>query len=87
MFIPCCVCKVPLTFVQVISKGDVIVMSLLLHSYVALWSVMKKKPLVCRKHHQISGDGVDVVKEHWVSCVAALHNTDLVASGKVWFIS
>lgn len=42
---------------------------------------MKKKPLVSRRHHQPSKDNVGVVKEHWVSSVAAYLNTDLVASG------
>lgn len=51
---------------------------------IALWNLMKKKPLVCRKHHQPSNVGVstDAAEEHWVSSVAAYPNTDLVASGK-----
>ena len=43
---------------------------------------MKKKPLVCRKHHLPTEDVVGVAREGWVSSVAALPNTDLVASGK-----
>ena len=42
---------------------------------------MKKKPLVYRRHHQPSKADVGLVKEHWVSSVAAYPNTDLVASG------
>jgi len=32
-------------------------------------------------------DEMAMKKENWVTAVAALHNTDLVVSGKKWFIS
>ncbi len=51
---------------------------------IAVWNFMKKKPLVSCKHHQHDDSEVGVVNEYWVTSVAALPNTDLVASGKVW---
>ena len=44
---------------------------------------MKKKPLVIRPHHQTweEKEVVVVKREHWVTAVAALPSTDLVASG------
>ncbi|XP_064399490.1 U3 small nucleolar RNA-interacting protein 2-like isoform X2 [Halichondria panicea] len=43
---------------------------------VALWNVMKKKPMATRPHTAHKGH-----TEHWVTAVAAYTNTDLVASG------
>ena len=52
---------------------------------IALWSVMKKKPLsVTRNAHPGpagTAEGSVRSKENWISCVAALQGTDLVASG------
>ena len=47
-----------------------------LPSSVALWNVMKKKPMATRPHTTHKGH-----TEHWVTAVAAYTNTDLVASG------
>ncbi|XP_014331420.1 U3 small nucleolar RNA-interacting protein 2 isoform X2 [Xiphophorus maculatus] len=48
---------------------------------VSLWSVNKKKPLgTVKQAHGCHGDpGLE--QPHWVSAVAALHNSDTVASG------
>ncbi|XP_048879826.1 U3 small nucleolar RNA-interacting protein 2 [Brienomyrus brachyistius] len=47
----------------------------------ALWSVNKKKPLCTVKQvHGVHGDS-GLEQPHWICAVAALHNTDLVASG------
>lgn len=52
---------------------------------ICIWSIMKKKPIVIiRDAHTTDG------KSNWISAVAALSNTDLVATGscdgliKVW---
>ncbi|XP_053725232.1 U3 small nucleolar RNA-interacting protein 2 isoform X1 [Synchiropus splendidus] len=48
---------------------------------VCLWSVNKKKPLTTVKQaHGCHGD-CGLEQPHWVSSVAALHNSDAVASG------
>ncbi|CAI8029522.1 U3 small nucleolar RNA-interacting protein 2 [Geodia barretti] len=52
---------------------------------IALWAVVKKKPLVRRLHNSAvceegGGEGREV-GSGWVTAVAALPNTDLVASG------
>ncbi|CAI9737310.1 small nucleolar RNA-interacting 2 [Octopus vulgaris] len=48
-----------------------------------LWNVAKKKPVaVCVKAHSGAKDGVNTVAgENWISSVAAMQHTDLVASG------
>jgi len=43
---------------------------------------MKKKPLVCRNHRLQSNDTLSMPRECWVTSVAALTNSDLVASGE-----
>jgi len=59
------------------------------HSSLSLWGAMKKKPLsTLRNAHgtEVSSDpGVKftVPDENWITAVAALRNTDLVASGKL----
>ena len=52
-------------------------------SSIALWSVVKKKPLVVRPHHfhSESENTPPMAEEHWVTSVAAYPNTDLIASG------
>ena len=57
-------------------------------SSIALWAVVKKKPLVRRFHDSAAtesggeeGRGEEV-KSDWVTAVAAFPNTDLVASGQ-----
>ncbi|XP_019957203.1 U3 small nucleolar RNA-interacting protein 2 isoform X1 [Paralichthys olivaceus] len=48
---------------------------------VSLWSVNKKKPLsTVKKAHGCHGDA-ELQQPHWVASVAALHNSDIVASG------
>lgn len=48
---------------------------------VSLWSVNKKKPLVTvKKAHGCHGD-VGLEQPHWITSVAALQNSDTVASG------
>lgn len=52
-----------------------------LSSSVCLWSVNKKKPLTTvKKAHGCHGDD-GLEQPHWVSSVAALQNSDTVASG------
>ena len=46
-------------------------------SSIALWAMVKKKPLVKRAHSS-EEEGVG---EGWVTAVAAFPNSDLVASG------
>uniref|UniRef100_A0A665TIU2 U3 small nucleolar RNA-interacting protein 2 n=1 Tax=Echeneis naucrates TaxID=173247 RepID=A0A665TIU2_ECHNA len=47
----------------------------------SLWSVNKKKPLsTVRQAHGCHGDA-ELQQPHWVASVAALHNSDTVASG------
>uniref|UniRef100_A0A0L8GPK9 Ribosomal RNA-processing protein 9 n=1 Tax=Octopus bimaculoides TaxID=37653 RepID=A0A0L8GPK9_OCTBM len=48
-----------------------------------LWNVAKKKPVaVCVKAHSGAKDGVNTMAgENWISSVAAMQHTDLVASG------
>lgn len=57
-------------------------------SSLSLWGAMKKKPLTTLKNaHGSQGSEVSKgtspgqVEENWITAVAALHNTDLVASG------
>ena len=59
---------------------------LTVYSSIALWAVVKKKPLVRRLHNSAvceegGGEGREV-GSGWVTAVAALPNTDLVASGE-----
>jgi len=57
---------------------------LCIFSSIALWSILKKKPLVTVKnaHNGKSlGDIRNESNDNWISAVAAVHNTDLVASG------
>lgn len=62
---------------------------------ISIWSLMKKKPVVTVKnaHHGQDQNGNSSTQTNWITCVAALHNTDLVASGskdgciKLWKIS
>lgn len=50
-------------------------------SSVSLWSVNKKKPLsTVKQAHGCHGDA-GLEQPHWVSSVAALQNSDTVASG------
>lgn len=53
------------------------------YSSISIWSLMKKKPLVTVKnaHHGQDQNGNSSTQTNWITCVAALHNTDLVASG------
>ena len=51
------------------------------HRTVALWSVMKKKPLILKPHHA-EGEG-PTSGDHWVTSVAAYPSSDLIASGKI----
>lgn len=66
------------------------------YSSIALWAVVKKKPLVRRRHDSAvgqegegeggeGGGGGEGVGSGWVTAVAALPNTDLVASGQKLF--
>ncbi|XP_025108174.1 U3 small nucleolar RNA-interacting protein 2-like isoform X2 [Pomacea canaliculata] len=50
---------------------------------ICLWSVMKKRPLFTYKNaHNSSGEGSgQTVEENWVTAVASLQYTDLIASG------
>ncbi|KAL9838983.1 LOW QUALITY PROTEIN: U3 small nucleolar RNA-interacting protein 2 [Geothlypis trichas] len=45
---------------------------------VALWGLTKKKPLVLRQAHGEQGEGLQPC---WISAVAALRNSDLLATG------
>ncbi|GFS05976.1 ribosomal RNA processing 9, small subunit (SSU) processome component, homolog [Elysia marginata] len=49
-------------------------------SSVSLWSVLKKKPMTTVKAAHNENGGF-TGSENWISAVAALHHTDLVASG------
>lgn len=50
-------------------------------SSVSLWSVNKKKPLsTVKQAHGCHGDA-ELEQPHWVASVAALQNSDTVASG------
>jgi len=57
----------------------------LLCSSLSLWGAMKKKPLFTLKNAHGSRDenenGSQSLEENWITAVAALHNTDLLASG------
>ena len=56
--------------------------SCLFCSSIALWAVVKKKPLVKRAHSsEEEGEKGEGVGEGWVTAVAAFPNSDLVASG------
>ncbi|OXB72358.1 UNVERIFIED_CONTAM: hypothetical protein H355_005427, partial [Colinus virginianus] len=49
---------------------------------VALWGLAKKKPLaLVRQSHGMQGSAQDLQQPYWVSAVAALLNSDLVATG------
>ena len=49
---------------------------------IALWSVAKKKPVQYRPHDPTSKGVGTCMSENWVSAVAALPFSDLVASGE-----
>ncbi|KAK7503349.1 hypothetical protein BaRGS_00005270 [Batillaria attramentaria] len=48
-----------------------------------LWTVMKKKPVYMRRnaHGTSDGESTQTVEENWITAVASLQFTDLVASG------
>ncbi|XP_071960228.1 U3 small nucleolar RNA-interacting protein 2-like isoform X2 [Antedon mediterranea] len=50
---------------------------------VAIWSIMKKKPIVVvpKAHDNATSSEGGLPQENWISSVAALHNSDLVATG------
>ena len=50
-------------------------------STIAVWNVQRKKPLVCVNHHNVHSPST-VVGELWVTAVATLPFTDLIASGE-----
>ena len=50
-------------------------------SMVALWSMVKKKPLMYQKHNSTSNNAGTCVCDTWVSSVTALPYSDLIASG------
>ena len=55
--------------------------SCLFLSSLSLWSVNKKKPVgTVKQAHGCQGEA-GLEQPHWVSSVAALHNSDTVASG------
>ncbi len=48
----------------------------------SIWNIHKKKPLVTiRNAHKIEKPELSDCKESWVTSVAAVRNSDLVASG------
>ncbi|XP_033105638.1 U3 small nucleolar RNA-interacting protein 2-like isoform X2 [Anneissia japonica] len=47
---------------------------------VAVWSIMKKKPIAVVENAHENSDGARH-QQNWISAVAALHNTDLLATG------
>ena len=55
-------------------------------STIAVWNIQRKKPLVCVYHHDVDQlcdrSPSTVVGEMWVTAVAALPFTDLIASGE-----
>jgi hypothetical protein len=53
------------------------------NSSLSLWSMMKKRPTVTVKNAHAGRDqnGNSSPGTNWITAVAALHNTDLVASG------
>ena len=62
-------------------------MLLFVYSSIAVWAVVKKKPLVRRLHNSAEGGEEGGGEEEgvgsgWVTAVAAFPNTDLVASGQ-----
>ena len=55
-------------------------------STIAVWNLQRKKPLVCVNHHDVNQScdhsPSTVVGELWVTAVAALPFSDLIASGE-----
>lgn len=71
------------SFIYFSFNGGVILLTdcFMLLSSVSLWSVNKKKPLsTVKQAHGCHGDA-GLEQPHWVSSVAALQNSDTVASG------
>lgn len=53
-------------------------------SSIALWGVMKKKPLTTIENaHSGNPDDPTTLKSNWITSVTSLQHTDLVASGSV----
>ena len=51
-------------------------------STIAVWNIQRKKPLVSVNHHVDDHSLSTIAGELWVTAVAALPFTDLIASGK-----
>ncbi|XP_028401907.1 U3 small nucleolar RNA-interacting protein 2-like [Dendronephthya gigantea] len=48
----------------------------------SLWAITKKKPLcTVSKAHQPTADNIDAPRESWITSLATVRNTDLIASG------
>jgi hypothetical protein len=58
-------------------------------SSLSLWGAMKKKPLFTLKNahgcQATDESKVEGQEENWITSVAALHNSDVVASGNTFF--
>lgn len=55
--------------------------SVVLSSSISIWTVNKKKPVSTVKKAHGSHGNTGLEQPYWVSSVAALHNSDTVASG------
>ena len=59
--------------------------NILTFSSLALWNVAKKKPqVVVQKAHKSEENGDAKTNENWITSLAALQNTDLIASGDLF---
>ncbi len=73
----------PLTFIMcsLMDKWFYFTHALVLHSSISIWTVNKKKPVSTVKQAHGSHGNTGLEQPYWVSSVAALHNSDVVASG------
>ena len=52
-------------------------------SSLGVWSINKKKPILIKKNAHNSTESGNQEQTSWIISVAALHNTDLLASGNI----
>jgi hypothetical protein len=72
-------CKCVTFFVQ-----QCFLCTLFLGRSLSLWAVTKKKPLCTVKAHQAADESkAGTPRESWITSVASVRNTDLIASGKM----
>ncbi|KAM9276866.1 LOW QUALITY PROTEIN: U3 small nucleolar RNA-interacting protein 2 [Morus bassanus] len=77
--VACCLCRGSIDCIQLINEEHMV--SGADDGSVALWGLTKKKPLALARQAHGMHDAQGLQQPYWISAVAALHNSDLLATG------